>query len=249
MEQSNKDKLIDKIRKLLALSKSPNQHEAEAAMAKVNELITEHQISMSEIGQQQTIRSGIEEGQTVKESKTYRSFVKDIAKAAGMIFDCEVIGAGEQSAFFFVGLKEDILLAQELNRYLFDSWKAIVANDTAEWKSQYFYAPRQYEVKKYKIGHGQGFGDALILRAKALVKKRKDLLKASTPGTALVIMKQEMIKDFKSKQGYVNARGFKLQGSGYEDGKERGKNIPLGGAIDSKHGQEILRLIKEQKEN
>lgn len=37
----------EKIKKLLALSKSPNEHEAQSALAKAQQLMAEHKISMA----------------------------------------------------------------------------------------------------------------------------------------------------------------------------------------------------------
>lgn len=39
----------EKIKKLLALSKSPNEHEAQSALAKAQRLMAEHKISMAEV--------------------------------------------------------------------------------------------------------------------------------------------------------------------------------------------------------
>ena len=39
----------EKIKKLLALSKSPNEHEAQSALAKAQQLMAEHKISMAEV--------------------------------------------------------------------------------------------------------------------------------------------------------------------------------------------------------
>jgi hypothetical protein len=45
----NHESLLDMIRRLLALSGSPNEHEAAAAMAKAQQLLLEHGLSMEEI--------------------------------------------------------------------------------------------------------------------------------------------------------------------------------------------------------
>ena len=39
----------EKIKKLLSLSKSPNEHEAQSALAKAQQLMAEHKISMTEV--------------------------------------------------------------------------------------------------------------------------------------------------------------------------------------------------------
>lgn len=47
------DKIIDKIDKLLHLSRSDNENEARAAMVKAQELIAKHNISREELGQEE----------------------------------------------------------------------------------------------------------------------------------------------------------------------------------------------------
>lgn len=45
----NRDDLIDTIRRLLALGRSPNEHEAQAAIAKAQELLLKHGLDLKEI--------------------------------------------------------------------------------------------------------------------------------------------------------------------------------------------------------
>lgn len=45
----------EKIKKLLALSKSPNEHEAQSALAKAQQLMAEHKISMAEVEDKRNI--------------------------------------------------------------------------------------------------------------------------------------------------------------------------------------------------
>lgn len=231
----NKEKLVDRIRKLLALSKSSNVHEAELAMSKVNELLTTHQIAMSEVLMEDVKTNGVNFGSSRKVSETYRSFVKQMAQAAGHIFDCGVVGTGVQGGYAFVGTKEDILASEILFDYLFASWKSIVSFDTKQWKER-MYETRQYEVKQYKIGHGQGFSIAVHRRAHELVKQRKSQVAAS--GTSLIVLKDQLVKDF-IKDNTVNARGsYKFQHTGFHEGKARGEAIPLSGALTKdKQGQ------------
>lgn len=54
----NRDDLIDTVRRLLALSGSPNEHEARAAMAKAQELMLKHQLSMTEIDRAEIAAAG-----------------------------------------------------------------------------------------------------------------------------------------------------------------------------------------------
>lgn len=45
----NNDKLLDKIRKILALASSPNEHEAARAMERAQAMLVEHNLSMSDV--------------------------------------------------------------------------------------------------------------------------------------------------------------------------------------------------------
>jgi hypothetical protein len=45
----NKDKFLDKIRKVLALTKSPNEHEAARAMERVQAMLAEHNLTMADV--------------------------------------------------------------------------------------------------------------------------------------------------------------------------------------------------------
>lgn len=56
-----REDLIDTIQRLLALSGSPNEHEARAALAKAQELMLRHQLSMSDVEREEVSRGGYTE--------------------------------------------------------------------------------------------------------------------------------------------------------------------------------------------
>lgn len=236
---TEKEKIAEKIRKLLALSKSSNQHEAEAAMAKANELMQEYQITYSTVIMQDLHKEGVIEGSTVRVSETWRSFVVKIARASAMLFDCEAIKTHEQSEFFFVGAKEDIVNATILFDHLFAAWKSVLTVDTGKWKEEWVRwedsQPRQYEVKKYQISHGQGFAGAVLGRASALVRDRKAAVKASgAKGTALVVLKDQLVKHYMDTKTVDSKSRYKRQAGGYSDGVRAGNNVVINTAIGDK---------------
>ena len=195
----SKQALTETIRKLLALSESPNQHEAEAAMGKASALMQEHQIEMSAVLVEELQGAKAHAGKIIRVSETYRSFVRRIAKAAAEIFDVADIGTGEQSAVYFIGTKEDVTLAEALFVYLFESWKSIVAVDCHSWKTEYYTAllPLHDEVKTDKIAQGQGFEDAGWKRAYDLSIERQEEVKAySATGKELIVLKDQLLKTF-----------------------------------------------------
>lgn len=225
------EKILDKIRKLLALSKSSNVHEAQLAMDKVNELLVTYQIEMSEVLLKEAETSKASRGDDKEVSETYRSFVGEIAQAAAYIFETSIVRTHAQAGIYFVGLKEDVKASEILFDYLFESWKSIVSHDAKEWKIDTYgnWECSQYEMKKYKIGHGQGFARVVMNRAYELAQQRKAKVSNST---ALVVVKNALIKDW-LKEHTVPGRGgnYKHQRSGYGTGLKRGKEIPLSGAL------------------
>jgi hypothetical protein len=234
---SDKDKIIEKIRKLLALSKSDNVHEAQLALTRANEMMTEHQLHMSQIDIDKMKDSRLFEGQVVKVSETYRSFMRDIAKAAGRIFDAQEIGTGKQSEIYYVGQKEDVSNANILFSHLFESWRSICSRDTKKWKEQHYEAS-QYEVKKYQISHGQGFASAVLTRATALASTRKSAVKTTAAGTALVVLKDQLIQQWVDDNTKSRKHTYKAQSGGYREGYKAGQQINLGTAI----GEEMKAL-------
>lgn len=245
----DKQALTETIRKLLALSESPNQHEAEQAMAKASALMKAHQIEMSAVLVNKLQGAKAHAGKTIRVSETYRSFVRRIAKAAAEIFDVADIGTGEQSAVYFIGTKEDVTLAEALFVYLFESWKSIVSKDCKRWKEEYSDGyweesqPRQYEVKKYKISHGQGFANAVYDRAYDLSIERQEEVKASsTTGKELIVLKDQLVKTFIEENCTKTFTKYKNQhGDGHLEGQIAGENIPLSGGIATGTKQERLR--------
>ena len=78
------DKIIDKIDKLLRLSRSDNENEARAAMVKAQELIAKHNISREELGQE-------EERQVV--TMTSQAFGEEwVQRLLGLLLQISVAG-------------------------------------------------------------------------------------------------------------------------------------------------------------
>ena len=83
------EKLVKKIQKLLALSESNNEHEAQLAMLKAQELLIKHKLSLKDVKEFKTYNDSI------KEKKTKISFKKakwkaELASLVGDNFGCYV---------------------------------------------------------------------------------------------------------------------------------------------------------------
>lgn len=231
--------LVEKIRKLLALSQSDNQHEAELAAERASKLLEEHQITMSEVELQDVKRQGVmSEYYTIPGLKMRYVWVTRLAWAAAKLYDAEIldINSLHGTTVLFIGYPDDVGMAKTTLEYLYRSWERIVARDLAEAKAknpEYKFRPK--DTMKFKLGHGQGYAMALFRRAVTLARQRKQNVQASgSTGTSLVVMKEKEVNETVSLHTTGKSRAKQQGGSalGYRAGSEAGKNIALGGEIE-----------------
>lgn len=227
-------KMVERIRKLLALGTSPNQHEAEAALAKANQLMQEHQLSMSEVdvkAEGAVGKAAIDMGRIRSRTK----WVHGIAHACAKLYDCTTIRTTNPYrktwSLVFIGRASDIELAQITFDHLYKSWESISKHDLklhgAMLGSKLFYN-----------SHGLGFSNAINRRVDLLVEERQEALrKTATTGTALILVKGQEVQDY-MRDNFNNLKADRgtrsIDPYGYKAGKERGLVVPLGGAIGKK---------------
>ena len=106
----------EKIRKLLALSESPNIHEAQSAMLKARQLMAEHGIGAPLEDSQQV--SNVESGISYSE---YRDpWAAHLARIIGEAYRCigyTVKVRGRTCMASFIGVEDDVRLCNEIFRY------------------------------------------------------------------------------------------------------------------------------------
>ena len=106
----------EKIRKLLALSESPNIHEAKSALLKARQLMAKHGITAPTDDSQKVAQ--IESGISFSE---YRDpWIANLAVIVGDAYRCvgyTVKGRGRICTASFIGLEDDVRLCNEIFRY------------------------------------------------------------------------------------------------------------------------------------
>ncbi|MCK4536921.1 MAG: DUF2786 domain-containing protein, partial [Desulfuromonadales bacterium] len=117
------EKIIDKIRKLLALSKSDNEHEAALAAARAMELLSKHNLNLNEIDLQDP---GVKAGKA--SSKTYarpQLWMAHLVNAVAAAFDCSSYHNRWSHETTFVGVGADPDVAAFTFSYLFHTIKKL----------------------------------------------------------------------------------------------------------------------------
>lgn len=259
--QESKSEMIEKIKKLLALSKSSNQHEAELAARRASELMEKYQIS-SAVVEASSIKSGKERVTDVRfevpDLRMKYQWVVILGQAAAVLFDGTILANNRLhgTGFVFVGFESEIPLMCEMFLHLYRSWQGFVERDLDEAKSRhqlnrermadswshpisYYASWAPKDTMKFKHGHGQGYAEALFLRCSKLAQDRKAKMQAASQScTALVLVRDQEIKKFLSDMGCKDKKLKQTRGdaSGYNAGARAGNSVALGGALTSTAG-------------
>ena len=228
-----KEKLIETIKRLLALSTSSNKHEAELAMAKASEIMEKHRISLSEVEIVQEVNAPVgKELYSVENLKMKYQWVQTLAKAAAVLFGGEVIGTRSLhgTAFYFVGKPNTLFAAKAMFEYLYKAWGPICAADLEAVKADLILSgqrPSPAFTMKFKVGHGHAFAEALAQRAADIAFQRDS---KENSCTAIVLANQAQVTKF-MKDNSVMRKTTVSHGSasGRNLGEIAGKRIPLGG--------------------
>lgn len=242
-EQLTKEQIVAKIVKLLRLSKSSNQHEAELAAQRASEMMAKYQIDATDV-ETKNVQNGtdgvISSTYTVADQKMKLHWLETLAVAAAVLYDGTVlIGRGlHGTTFKFVGFRSEIPLMQAIFEHLYEAWKGFVENDLSRAKEahdDFTRGPWQPKhTMKFKHGHGQGYAESLASRCALLARDRKAKVQASGNGcTSLVLVRDGAINLWKQQNGVKAARVQQTAGSasGYNAGHAAGRAVALGGAL------------------
>lgn len=138
MEQiDQKKQMIEKIRKLIALSSSPNENEAMAAASKVQALLAQFNLSVADVRQDDTLQSHFTID-TYEKTLSVR-WVRYVAVAIANLYFCEyrynhtreVIvtrknGYKRYDVHMFIGEEHNIAVARLMFRYIIDAGERLM---------------------------------------------------------------------------------------------------------------------------
>ena len=220
----NKESILRKIQKCLALAAGSNQGDAEAAIAQANRLMTEHNIAMVEVDTYTADDINyVNEEFISKNANAYHvEYVLMILKKfffVRPIFSYNDMGT---RVIEIVGTEENIAIADYTFRFLEREFKAL----WKEHKKQYN-TSRRY-MKTFYRGLYTGFSERLQEERDALIKTHGS--------TALVEVSSELDS---AMNGFYESLGTKrMNGGNYnpavaQEGRKQGRNIRVGSPVTS----------------
>lgn len=226
-------KLVEKIKKLLALSESSNENEAKVAMLKAQELLAKHKLSMKEIKDYTIINISIKE----KVSNVSFRQGKWKAQLGSLIaenFGCyQYFKRGTSRTIAFFGREEDILVCNIVLEYAVDCVASSVK------RLRYQYSKDGYSTKGLENDYALGFIEGLGKMFEEQKKKNQEW--------GLVLVKDvEVVKAYENIKfsGSINtSTQFQGYHEVYYQGKEDGEKFSITDKIAEGETEEQLVLV------
>jgi hypothetical protein len=213
----DKERLTERIKKLLALATSSNENEAQAAMLKAQKLMMEHGLEMKDVEDIDFDEKEI--SKTYTDDTMSASWKVKLMRVIAENFKCEYYFSGRRGSNkgVFLGLKQDAEVAKMVFEY------AIKKANAGADKCYDSYWLKGLPAKGVRGDYKIGFVDGLESK---FAEQRK-----ANPGWALVLVKDVAVTEEYSKMtftGSMQARATQTAGNsaarqiGFNDGKNFG---------------------------
>ncbi len=215
----NNNPIIEKIRKLLALANSSNEHEAALAASHAQRLLSEHNLAMADIESEQKPQSADKVEATV--SKTLPKWVRYLSAGVCTAFDCQAIQHPALGKMTFIGVGADVQVAAYTFAYL-DKTVRKLCSSYIKHHVNSGVPNRQRELMR----------QSYYLGAVSTITGRLREQKAVTPITpgALVPIKAGLIKKAMSEMGptrTVHSRKSYINSHAYTKGQQDGQQVGI----------------------
>ena len=206
----NVEKIMDKIRKLLALSNNnPNEHEAMAAALKAQKLMAEYDIEVEQLEDKPANREIAEETYWSSDKHEMKKWKVGLSSIIAKNFRCRVYLINGKDVVFY-GYKEDAKIARQVFSFLYETGNKLAIRYYNKCKKEGL--ETRGLMNTYLSGFRKGVADILDKQCVAL----------------MIIIPQEVedsfaeiSKNFKHLTTRLNLNG---NSSAYEDGRTDGRN-------------------------
>jgi hypothetical protein len=217
--------VLDKVKKLLALSKSPSEAEAAAALAKASVLLAKYGLSMAEVQQEEDVQEAV-----LLEKKRLRAWESALVSVVCKASFTEALHYRSQGAgrILLIGREVNIVTAKELFGYLHHL--TLILGRTHSSKIAH--------VDSFRLGLVQRIGERLAEQNQS--EQGSDQERASgNEEKALVLRADAAAKTenhafIKQKYGRTTTRrsGRRVEADSYYHGRAVGDTVNLGKQIE-----------------
>lgn len=237
--ESKINSVIEKVKKLRALSNSSSANEAATAAALANKLIDQYRLSEADIAEtEMDLDPMMEDDQYIYETGRIIMWKSNLASLLAKHYGCAIYNAiirpnGRQfSRYKLVGRASDI----QITRYMF-GWLVAECQRLSEKEA---YGKGKVFVASYCQGFVAGVNQQLI-------KSREEAKQQASQNAIIKINAREQeAKDFMNKAHNLRANrsqsAAQINPNAFNAGLAQGKSIHLGGAIGSASTSKVRLL-------
>lgn len=214
-----KTPIIEKIKKLLALANSSNEHEAALAAGHAQRLLSEHNLAMADIEAAHKPDSADKVETTV--SKTLSKWLRHLSAGVSSAFDCQAVHYPATGKLTFIGVGADAQIAAYTFAYLDRTVRKLCSSYLKQQVNPAL-ASRQRELMR----------QSYYLGAVSTINARLREQKVKTPVTtgALVLVKEGLIKQAMNEIGNlrtVRSRRSYISADAYAKGQSDGGQVGI----------------------
>jgi hypothetical protein len=225
--------VIEKIRKLLSLANSSNEHEAALAAAHAQRLLSEHNLAMADVEAKQRPQSA----DTVETAvaKTLPKWVRSLSAGVCSAFDCQAIHHPARGMMSFIGVGADVQVASYTFTYL-----DMTVRKLCSGYMKHFVDDTLSNRNRELMRQSYYLGAVSTINAQLLQQKAQTPV---TPG-ALVPVKEGLIRKAMSELGAIRTvrgrRSF-VNSHAFSQGQSDGKNVSIHKGVAGGHDSKLLR--------
>lgn len=182
------ERIVERLRKVLALTNSPVEGEAQAAAAMLAKLLADHNLSMADLEQKGGKAAPGVKKQGHDLGKAAFKWKLDLAEAIAEHYFCHSLVDRETKTVAFVGRPDNVESLQMLYGWIIDQIKRISADERRVHQQR---TGEHIDPLRWQVNFGIGAVQRLAVR---LDEKRR--AESNTEITALVVSHNREISDF-----------------------------------------------------
>ena len=227
-----KTPIIDKIKKLLALAHSSNEHEAALAAGHAQRLLSEHNLAMTDI--EAAHRPDKADRMETSVAKTLPKWLRHLSAGVSSAFDCQAVHHPAAGKMTFIGVGADVQVAVYTFTYLDRTVRSLCSTFM-----------KRHAGDETANRHRELMRHSYYLGAVSIITARLREQKVQTPVTtgALVPVKEGLIRQAMSEIGNIrtlHSRRSFINRSAYSNGQADGGAIGLRQGVSDAATRQVI---------
>lgn len=212
-----KEKVLEKIRKLVAMQTSSNPNEVENATRMIQQMIDKYSIDISELENINKKELVVAEEYSDYIPRHASSWIQWLASAIGQLYSCRTLIGKDKKRFTFIGFEVDRIAS----RIMFERISQLIVTESK----------KKGDTQALINDFSSGATLSIVDRIKQIIRERKENSKQVNDSQALIVVKEHSINLF-IEDKYPNLRTHRSpniirQSQQFMEGLSYGEKIVL----------------------